>query len=49
MNIDGGGGLRASHISEAQWDAAREAFEEHLPPTAGLSQDKYELIVETFL
>ena len=33
-------------ISEAQWDAAREAFEEQLPLTAGLTVDKYDLIVD---
>ena len=32
-------------ISEAQWEAARQAFEDQLPSTAGLTVNKYELIV----
>ena len=32
-------------ITEAQWGAAQEAFEDGLPPTAGLADDKHALIV----
>ena len=33
-------------ITEAQWGAAQEAFEDGLPDTAGLTSEKHALIVE---